>query len=422
MSRPYLIVGASLAGLRAAESLRKYGYMGEIVLVGDELHRPYDRPPLSKAMLTGELEPSQSELPEAVALDVTWKLGSAARSLDLDARSIKLANGEELPFEKLLITTGTRARLWHDEKERQIKGVYCLRTRDDAANLRKHISATQGRVIIIGAGFIGCEIASVLQKIGRSVTVIERSEIPLANALGSYVGTAILKAHRDGGVDVRTATEVRSIDSDERGHFTSVSLGDGTKLTGDLCIVALGAVRNSEWLEKTEICLDERGVHTDEKCQVLARDGSVLPGLYAAGDIACWPSVLYDGKRVAIEHWSNAVEQARAAAHNMAMPESEAQHYDYLPTFWSNQAGRTIKSVGLPSVGEQVVIAQGSLDSGRFVAVYGSNGKIVAAVSVDHGRFLDHYAQLVKEKQSFPPEMRTVEPSTNSDSISFSND
>lgn len=407
---PYVIVGASLAGLRAAEALRDNGYEGEIVIVGDEQYRPYDRPPLSKAMLSGDLDPAASELPELRPLNAQWRLGCAATGLDVERRAVLLADGKEIAFERLLIATGTRARSWVNEDERDMAGVFALRTRDDVGPLRDRLNATEGRVVIVGAGFIGCEIASALRKTGRDVTVVENGAVPLARALGAPIGQAILQAHLAQGVDLRTSIDVEAFEAGDDGQFRGVRLSDGSVVPGDLCIVALGAERNVEWLDGSGLRTSKRGVHTDDACRVLTENGSVVPHVFAAGDVACWPSRLFDGEELAVEHWSNAVAQARTAARNMALVDEEPVFHDYLPTFWSNQAGVTIKSVGVTSLGDEMIVTQGSIDDGRFVAVYGRKGRIVAALSVDHGRYLDHYARLVREHAPFPPETHTTQP------------
>lgn len=396
----FVIVGASLSGLRAAEALRRNGFEGEVVIIGEERHAPYDRPPLSKAVLQGLLPVANTSLPRLHAVDADWRLGIKACGLDVEASLIETTAGS-VRFDRLLIATGTRARPWKDDKQARYNGVHTLRTRDDAEAIRANIERTDGRVAILGGGFIGSEIASICRKVGREVTVLERGQVPVRRALGSIAGSAIAELHRGDGVDFRTGASVEALLDDGHGTFRSVRLDDGSEIEADMCVVALGAVRNVEWLEGSGLRIDERGVHTDAKCRVLRDDGEPHEAVFAAGDVTCWPSELFPGQPVAIEHWSNAVEQACTAAHNMVHGDAPRDH-DYMPTFWSSQASVTIKSIGMPSRGENLQIVQGDPASGRFLAVYGRGDRLVGALSIDHGRYLQLWEKRIRAGDTFP--------------------
>jgi NADPH-dependent 2,4-dienoyl-CoA reductase/sulfur reductase-like enzyme len=403
-----VIVGASLAGLRAAESLRKQGFRGRLTLVGDEPYEPYDRPPLSKQVLTGRVAPESTALPQDSGLDADWRLGTPAVGLDLASKRVRLADGEELGFDRLLIATGTRARPWPNPAEAALDGVLTLRGRDDTLRLRRELSAGPRRVLVIGAGFTGSEIASACRELGLPVTVTERAATPLAGALGGAVGGFAALLQRERGVDLRCGVSVTALEGDDAGHVRRAHLDDGTTLEIDVAVVALGAQRNTEWLRNSGLGAGPRGVACDAGCRVFDMYGIVTDDIFAAGDVARSPHPLFGFEFLALEHWSNAVVQAEVAAHNMMHTESERRPYLHVPTFWSFQFGVSIKSVGVPSLGEQVVIVQGSTDERRFVALYGHRGRTVAAVTVDQGKWLEFYLDQIERAAPFPPQYRNV--------------
>jgi NADPH-dependent 2,4-dienoyl-CoA reductase/sulfur reductase-like enzyme len=397
-----VIAGASLAGLSAAEALRRLGYSGDLVLVGDEPHPPYDRPPLSKQVLTRRLS-TDTTLPQPRDLGIDWRLGVAASGLDLAARRIELANGGSLGYDRLLIATGTRARPWPKPDEASIDGVLTLRGRDDAERLALRLAASPGRVVIIGGGFIGCELASCCYEMGLAVTIIESEGVPMRRALGNRIGGFIAGAIRDHGVDLRLGAAVERI-ADIAGAVAAVVLKDGTRIYSDLVIVALGAVRNVEWLEGSGLLTSARGLRCDAFCRALRSDEAPAPGVFAAGDIAHWPLAAYDGHLVAVEHWGNAVEQARMAAHNMLAGDITAMRiHQHLPDFWSSQFGLNIKCVGLADGAEEMAIVQGSVEERRFLAVFGRKGRTIAALSINSARWLPAYRALIEEGAPFPP-------------------
>ena len=404
-----VIVGASLAGLRAAEALRKEGFSGSLTMIGDEPHAPYDRPPLSKTVLNRRLPVEHTTLPRLWNVEAEWLLGIPAVALDLCNRQVHLANGRGIAFDRLLIATGTRARPWPDTKQAALKGVFTLHTRNDSARLRESLVGGPRRVLVIGAGFTGSEVASVCRELGIAVTVAERSPTPLAGALGQAAGAVAAQMQRRYGVDLRCNVTVVAVEGDANGRLRRAQFSDGDALDVDVAVVALGAVRNTEWLRGSGLAADARGIACDGACRAFDTNAIVTDDIFVAGDVARWPHPLYDGELIAVEHWGNAVEQARTAAHNMICAPSARRAHRPLPAFWSNQFGVNLKSVGLPTVADQVVITQGTVAERRFVAAYGRRGRMVAAVAVNMPRWLPAYQALIEAGAPFPPQLHAAD-------------
>ncbi len=404
-----VIVGASLAGLRAAQVLRREGFAGTLTLIGDEPGDPYDRPPLSKQVLTGQVSAERTALPTPAGLDAEWLCGQPATSLDLEARRVRLADGTDVGFDRLLIATGTRARPWPDEAEAALDGVFVLRTGEDAVRLRDRMAGEHGRVLIIGSGFTGSEVASACRALGRPVTVAERGPAPLASALGRVIGDVAADLQRAHGVDLRCGVTVTALEGDADGRLRRARLSDGTTVDTGLAVAALGAVRNVEWLEGSGLAAGPWGVTCDAGCRVIDINGCVTDDVFAAGDVARFPHPVYEYQFLSLEHWGNAVAQAEIAAHNMLSGQGRRWPHLSLPVFWSGQFGVDIKSVGVPTFSDEVVIAQGSVAERRFVAVYGRRGRITAAVTFDQAMWLEFYAGLIERAAPFPPRFRTVD-------------
>ncbi|MBF4577698.1 FAD-dependent oxidoreductase [Frondihabitans sp. VKM Ac-2883] len=402
-----VVVGASLAGLTAAEALRSDGFLGPITLIGDEPDQPYDRPPLSKQVLLGTASASGTRLPQASGLDLEWRLGVAATGLDVDARAVLLADGARVPYDRVLIATGTRARPWPVADEAALDGVFTLRTSADAARLRSRLAAGPRRVLIVGGGFTGSEIASACRRLDLPVTLVDRGAAPLARALGDTVAGVLADVQREHGVDLRSLVTVSRLHSDERGAVAAATLSDGKTLDVDLVVVAIGALRNTEWLSESGLSVSPLGVDCDATCRALDSDGTVLDGVFVAGDIAAFPHPSGDGRRMSMEHWGNAVGQATVAAGNMLTGANV--HHDEVPVFWSNQFGHVIKSVGMPEAADSVVIAQGSTEKRSFVAVYGVGDRMVGATALDQVKWLEHYRREINDGAAFPPTGRTVD-------------
>jgi NADPH-dependent 2,4-dienoyl-CoA reductase/sulfur reductase-like enzyme len=403
-----VIVGASLTGVRAAAVLRGEGFAGSLTLVGDEPGEPYDRPPLSKQVLSGHVPARNTALPGLTGLDAEWLRGMPATGLNLDRRRVRLADGRDLGFDRLLIATGTRARPWPDAAEAALDGVFTLRTAEDATRLRQRLVAGTGRVLIVGAGFTGSEIASVCRELGRPVTVVERGPAPLVGALGGVIGAFAADLQRAHGVDLRCGVSVMGLEG-EAGRVRRARLSDGDVLQVDVVVAALGAIRNVEWLEDSGLAAGPWGVACDAGCRVFDINGLVTDDVFAAGDVARLPHPVYEYQFLTLEHWGSAIAQAEVAAHNMVSGQTRRWPHLALPVFWSSQFGIEIKSVGVPTFADQVMITQGSPQEHRFVAVYGYRGRITAAVTFDQGMWLEFYQSLIEQAAPFPPRFRTVD-------------
>jgi NADPH-dependent 2,4-dienoyl-CoA reductase/sulfur reductase-like enzyme len=404
-----VVVGASLAGLRAAETLREKGFSGSLTMIGDEPHEPYDRPPLSKQVLLGRAAADRTALPRRRSVDATWRLGVAATGLDMAARRVRLADGDEVPYDRLLIATGVRARPWPREAEAELDGVFVLRTRDDGAALARRLAEGPERVLVIGAGFTGSEIASACRERGLAVTVAERGSAPLVGALGGVVGAVAAELQREHGVDLRCGVMVTALEGDASGRVRAAQLSDGSTVETDVVIVSLGARRNTEWLAESGLGAGPRGIACDAGCRAFDFRGIVTDDIYAAGDVARCPHPLFGYQFLSLEHWGNAVSQAEIAAHNMVSESTDRLPHMEVPAFWSSQFGVNIKSVGVPSLGTELLVTQGSLEDHRFIAVYGYQGRVIGAVALDHARWLPFYQELIERTAPFPPQFATVD-------------
>jgi 3-phenylpropionate/trans-cinnamate dioxygenase ferredoxin reductase component len=406
-----VIVGASLAGLRAAEALRREGFVGQLTLVGDERYPPYDRPPLSKQVLGGRLAVDHTTLAHFQRLEAQWFLGVPARRLDLAKRQVLLADGRAVDFDYLLITTGTRARPWPDAEEAALDGVFVLRNRDHACQVAARLASRPRHVLVAGGGFIGCEVASVCRDLGLDVTIVERGPTPLGGVLGCTIGQIMAERQQNYGVHLCTGVVVTTLRRNQDNRLCGAQLSDGSLLDADVAIIALGAIRNVEWLFNTDLSVDSRGIVCDTYCRALDSQGEVVENVFVAGDVARWPHPLYeyDHQLLAVEHWGNAVEQAAVAAHNMVSPSFDYWRHTALPSFWSSQFGFNIKSVGLPTVADEVVITQSSFGMKRFTAVYGRQGHTVAAVCFNTGQVLPSYQTLVEQAAPYPPDLHAAD-------------
>jgi NADPH-dependent 2,4-dienoyl-CoA reductase/sulfur reductase-like enzyme/ferredoxin len=405
-----VIVGASLAGMAAASALRMEGFAGSLALIGDEPHETYDRPPLSKHVLTGWVSAERTTLPAPADVGADVRLGTRAVGLDLAAKRVHLADGQTVEFDRVLIATGTRARQWPNPAEAALDGVMALRTSDDAALLRQRLAAGPRRVLIIGGGFTGSEIASDCREFGLPVTVAERGSAPLYGALGGVIGAVAADLQRQHGVDLRCGVTVTRLEGDARGRLRRAHVSDGSTLGVDVAVAALGAVRDIGWLRDAGLAATSAGVVCDAGCRATDVNGLVRDDVFVAGDIARFPHPLYDYRFMSLEHWGNAIAQARIAAHNMVCDPSDRWAHLAVPVFWSSQFGINIKAVGVASFADEVVISQGSVADRRFVAAYGYKGRVVAAVGFDQAKWMEFYARMIDAAAPFPPSFRTVDP------------
>ena len=369
------IVGASLAGYRAAETLRRDGFEGRISLIGDEHHAPYDRPPLSKKYLAGDLDDDRLALTTAeklADLQLDLRLGCSATGLDVAGRTLEVGGVAE-PFDGLVIATGTRCRTLPGTAG--LAGVHTLRTRDDAAAIRDALADGARRLMVVGAGFIGAEVASTAIGRGVDVTMVEALEAPFGRVLGVEMGAVMADVHRHHGVDLRTGVGVDEVLGD--GRVAGVRLADGTTLDVDLLVVGIGVVPNTEWLEGSGLTLDN-GVVCDETCLA-------APGVVAAGDVARWPNPRY-GELMRVEHWDNAVQQGVHAARRLLQPDEEATPFAPVPWFWSDQYDRKVQLAGRPHPDDEVRVVAGSTAEHRFAAFYGRDGRFTAALGMNRPR------------------------------------
>jgi 3-phenylpropionate/trans-cinnamate dioxygenase ferredoxin reductase subunit len=399
-----VIVGAGLAGLRGAEALRDAGFDGSLTVIGDEPRPPYDRPPLSKQVLTGFAPPEGTELPRLRPLDdVEWELGVAATGLDRDRRVVRLADGREIPWDRVLIATGLRARPWRNEAEAALDGVFVVHDSEDARALHERLAAGPRRVLVIGGGFTGSELASVCRSLDLDVTLIERGPAPLSGALGAVIGEIAADMQREAGVDLRSGVGIEALEGDDGGRLRRARLSDGTTLDVDVAVAAMGGIRNTEWLRDSGLAAGPLGVGCDAGCRALDVNAIVTHDVFVAGDVARFPHVLFDYQMVALEHWKNGVIGAQIAAHNMVCAPTARRPHISVPVFWSIQFGVNIKSAGVPVVADEVVVTQGSTEARRFAAAYGRQGRLVAAVTFNAGRFLPFYEQQIAQSAPFPP-------------------
>ncbi|MBJ8345192.1 NAD(P)/FAD-dependent oxidoreductase [Antrihabitans sp. YC2-6] len=404
------IVGASLAGLTAAKCLREAGFSGPLTMIGDEPYAPYDRPPLSKAVLLGVMPPENAELPGDRNIDAEWRLGARASALDLTNNRVVIEGGDAVDFDQVLIATGVRARTWPNAAEAGLDGVFVVRTRDDARRLNDRISARPNKILVIGGGFTGSEIASVCRELGLEVTLTERGPAPLIGALGGMMGAVAADLQREHGVDLRTGVTVTSLEGDGNGRLVRAHLSDDTTLDVDVAVVAMGAIRNTEWLAGSGLAAGPKGVACDTGCRAFDLNGIVTDNVFVAGDIARAPHPLYEYQMIALEHWGNAVAQAEVAAHNMVNAGPRRRPHLTVPAFWSSQFGVNIKSVGIPTYADHITITQGSLEKRRFVATYGYRGRVTAAVAFNQGKWMDFYRELIESAAPFPPEFDSIDP------------
>ncbi|MFJ8828078.1 NAD(P)/FAD-dependent oxidoreductase [Streptomyces sp. NPDC102467] len=379
--RTVTVVGASLAGLYAARELRAQGFDGHLVIVGEEPHPPYDRPPLSKDFLTGrvgEESPALYDVEETRELDAEWLLGVRARGLDTRNRTVLLEDGRAVRGDGVVIATGARARRLPGP---HLMGVHTLRTLDDARDLRADLLRGPQRVVVIGGGFIGAETASSCVALGHDVTVVEAAPLPLLPQLGHELAAVCAELQRRGGARLLTGVGVANLlgtprtDSDAPGsghpRVTGVALADGRTLPADIVVVGIGAVPNTGWLSGSATAVRD-GVLCDDGCV------TALPQIVAVGDVA-----RVGGSRA--EHWTSATAQPRVAVRNLLAGRT-VERADPLPYFWSDQYGSRIQFAGRRREGDRVRIVEGLPQDGRFLACYERDGATTAVLALDMPR------------------------------------
>lgn len=359
-----VIVGAGLAGLRTAEELRKAGYGGDLVLLGREVHLPYDRPPLSKEVMRGERDDTTLKPREFFdEKKIDLRLGAEAASVDIQSRILRLGDGSELGYDELVVATGLTPRRIAGLPE--LAGVHVLRSIDESLALRADVAPGK-RALIVGAGFIGCELAASMKSGGMEVVLVEPQPTPLASVLGEKIGALVARLHTDSGVDLRSGIGLDSLIGAER--VTGAVLTDGSELEVDVVAIGVGSVPVTAWLEGSGIELDNGVV-----CDAVGR--SSAPHVWAVGDVAAWQLTVGGRKRV--EHWSNAGEQAKILAGALTGT-GDADAAAQVPYFWSDQYDLKIQALGTVAPTDQVHIIK---DDGRkFLAYYERDGILAGVV------------------------------------------
>ncbi|WP_327672809.1 MULTISPECIES: FAD-dependent oxidoreductase [unclassified Streptomyces] len=393
MSRPsrIAVVGASAAGLSVVEGLRREGYTGHLTLIGDEGHLPYDRPPLSKQLLSGAWEADRLRLRDTGtvrALDLDLLLGSRAAGLDTDTREVTLADGGRVGYDALVVTTGTRARRLPGMEG--VEGVHVLRTLEDALALRDQLAA-RPHLVVVGGGFVGAEAAAVARGLGCEVTLVTDTAQPMGDALGDDLGTMLRAVHTEHGVRVMSGVRVDGVLT-AGGRATGVRLLDGRTVAADAVLVGIGAQPNTEWLADSGVSVSNGVV-----CDATLHAGD---GVWAAGDVAAWPHP-HTGEPVRIEHRTNAAEQGLAVARNILAGPEHAKRFETVPYVWSDQYDLKIQIYGRTRGADEVRIVEGSHDERRLVALYGKGGRVCAAVGINMMRALRGYRPQVAEAAEF---------------------
>ena len=387
--RAITIVGASLAGLNAAEALRREGFDGPVTLIGAESHLPYDRPPLSKQVLAGEWEPERAALTDSEELaedDIEVRLGVRATALDMAARELSLDTGETAAFDGLVIATGARCRTMGGVEG--LDGVHVLRSLDDCLALRSDFEAMPPRVVVVGAGFIGAEVAATARGRGLEVTLVEALPTPLSRVLGDEMGQVCAEVHRDHGVDLRTGVGVSGISGGDR--VERVTLSDGSAVDADVVVVGIGVIPNTEWLAGSGLQVDD-GVICDAACLAAER-------VTAAGDVARWPNELF-GETMRVEHWDNAAQQGSHAGRRLL--DEGTGPFTPVPWFWSDQYDRKIQLAGRVRGDDEVRVVTGSVEERRFAAIYGRAGRITGVLGFNRPRHVMRYRALIEQGASF---------------------
>ncbi|HVX70071.1 MAG TPA: FAD-dependent oxidoreductase [Mycobacteriales bacterium] len=369
---PHLVVvGASLAGLRAAESARRSGFTGAITLVGAEEHLPYDRPPLSKDFLTTDAEPAPTLLRDETVLrdlDIHLRLGTTATGLDTEDRVVATDAGD-VAFTSLVLATGATPRMLPGAG--RLRGVHVLRTLDDARAIRRAVDAG-ARTVVVGAGFIGSEIASSARARGCDVTVVEALPTPLARPVGETMGRVLAALHEKHGTRLRVGVGVDGLEGD--GDVRAVRLADGTRIQADLVVIGIGVTPNVAWLAGSGLEIGD-GVECD------AHLCAGVAGVYAAGDIARWHNPTFD-TRMRLEHWTIAAEQGGVAGRNAVDP-AAATAFETVPYFWSDWYGKRIQMVGVASGADEIATVAGDPDGDTFVVLYRHGDRLLGALTLE---------------------------------------
>jgi 3-phenylpropionate/trans-cinnamate dioxygenase ferredoxin reductase subunit len=393
-SRTFVIVGGGLGGAKAAEALRERGFDGKVVLIAEEEHLPYERPPLSKDFLAGK-----KKLSDFTVHDSDWyrqnkielRTSTEALSIDPTEHTVTLSDDTSLHYDKQLLATGSRSR-WLDIPGAESTGVHYLRTVDDASNLDTTLKEGTS-LAVIGAGWIGLEVAASARQRGVDVTVVETAKVPLSTAVGEEVGKVFAQLHRDHGVDLRLEAEVKEVTTED-GKATGLKLGDGSTITADRVLIAVGAQPNIELAEQAGLATEDGGVLVDASLKTSS------PDIYAIGDIAAAEHPLFE-ERIRNEHWANALKQPEVAVAGML---GESGEYNELPYFFTDQYDLGMEYVGHAPDFQRVVF-RGDVKSREFVAFWlDGDSRVLAGMNVNIWDVLDDIKNLIKNKAPVDPD------------------
>ncbi|GGM79538.1 NAD(P)/FAD-dependent oxidoreductase [Dactylosporangium sucinum] len=384
--RTFVIVGASLAGAKAAETLRAEGFTGAVLLIGEETERPYERPPLSKGYLQGSEEAREKAFVHPMSWyaehDVELRLATRVTHLDPVAHTVTLDGVDPVRYDKLLLTTGSRVRTL-PVPGAELTGVRYLRTVDESDALLAHLR-TASDVVVVGAGWIGLEAAAAARKHGATVTVVEQASLPLQRVLGDEVATVFADLHRANGVDFRFGTSVASFDGDRT--LSSVTLTDGTVLPADVAVVGIGIQPN------TELAVDG-GLEVDNGILVDAGLRTSDPDIYAAGDVVNLEHP-WLGRRIRVEHWANALNGGKAAGKALL---GEPVVFDRVPYFFSDQYDLGMEYSGFAEPGGyDRVVFRGDVAAREFIAFWVKDGRVLAGMNANVWDVTDDIQQLVR--------------------------
>jgi 3-phenylpropionate/trans-cinnamate dioxygenase ferredoxin reductase subunit len=368
------VVGASLAGWRAAQELREQGFDGRLVLIGAEERTPYDRTPLSKELLAGQADVDELTLgtdQEEADLDAEWRLGVPAVRLSPRSGTIVLADGTEIRTDAVVVASGATR---HTVPGAELAGSHLLYTLDDALALRDEIRAGV-RVVVVGGGLAGAEVASTCRALGAQVTVVDGRHMPLVRTLGVELAPMCVALHEDHGVRIRCGTPASRVLGD--GRVTGVELADGRILPADVVVIGVGARPATQWLRGSGLKVRD-GVLTDSGCVTR------LPNIVAVGDVARYQSV-HQSRTVRCDHWSNAMNQPPVAVRNLLAGRTVAE-YRGVPHFWSVQHGATLQFAGYAGPRDKIDVVEGSPRARKFVATYRRGGRLVAVFAMNSPR------------------------------------
>ncbi|OBF70439.1 pyridine nucleotide-disulfide oxidoreductase [Mycobacterium sp. 852002-51613_SCH5001154] len=391
-----VVVGAGVAGTRAAETLRQEGYDGALTIVGAERQAPYHRPPLSKKLLTGKVHRAGVDLAPQFDMEARVLRGASALNLDMSSRTIHVRDdGEELalPFDGLVIASGAVPREWPGGSVPD--GVLLLRTVEDCLAIRDRLGS-RPRVVVVGGGFIGAEVAASCRSMDLDVVLIEKASSPMVSALGEELASRWADLHRQRGVDLRVGVGVDGFVGD--GRVEGVRLTDGSQVAADLVIVGLGVTPATDWLDGSGLRVDD-GVICDA-CGVADGSTADVP-VVAAGDVARWWHPLYE-RHLRTEHWEDAGRQGAAAARTLLAGPQDAEPNDEAPYFWSDQYDVKLQMLGVPTDYDSVEIIEGDPRSWEFVAAYGRGGHTIAVLGTVAGRVYA-YRDAIEKRAEFPP-------------------